>query len=167
MVCPHCGARDRDRDPIERPKRAPYRDAEEPRDDAPAAKKEKMKISPEEAAALFATTATPATPLGPVALLVPRHGASPFARSLECLLTLVALPMLLLGLAPLVMRRRHRAAVRHGGEVGLSVAALGIGGLTFYALLHSAGWSQTGIWSVIGLSGGAIIARLVIRMRMT
>lgn len=168
VVCPHCGTRQRDRDPVVPPKRAPYRDPDGPEPGpVPERPSSQMKISPEEAAALFATSATPARARGPMALFIPRAGASPFARSLEWLLTLVSLPMLVAGLAPLVMRRRSARALRSGSELTLTLAALGLGGLMLFFTLGALGWSELTTYSALGLCGGALVGRLVLRMRTT
>ncbi len=184
VVCPHCGRRQSDRDPVPQAREAgPFRSAQkstggqssgpqagddEGAGEAPPARP-KLELSPEETRALFATQGVAAAddrPRGLASVLVPRPDASPLARGLEGILTVVALPMLVAGLVPLMLSPRTRAVI-HESEAIVSAAAAIAGGLAIWSLGPLMGWGPNATYAVIGLGAGAIVGRLFVRSRMT
>lgn len=176
VVCPHCGHRQSDRDPIQRSAAeasqadGPFRAASQP-DGGEAApeKRPPMKISPEEAKALFATTGADvgaSSGGGIAALLLPRPDASPFARSLEWTLTLISLPMLVLAFAPFMLRYRLWGSLRSGSEIALGLGGIALGSIIGYPVLRAFHLSQPTIYALIAICGGAIVARIFVRLRL-
>ena len=156
-VCPHCGHRQSGRDMVD------------PELVGPKQKPKNLSISGEEAAALFAVKgltrggAGYERPRGPMALIVPRDEANGWVRGLEWLLTLLALP-LLFGLFSLVIfSPRRMRSIRQSGEVALSLAAGALGAVGIWLLALGTGLSGALLWTVVGVSGVALLARLVVR----
>ena len=113
VVCPHCGARQSDRDPIvaAQQQRATSRDdgvsvdpyRGEPTSTSPEPEKEPLELSADEARALLEVKGIAGAaieyerPAGPLVLILPRAEAAGPTRTLEWMLTAIALPMILLG----------------------------------------------------------------------
>ena len=155
-VCPHCGHRQSDRDMVD------------PELVGEKKKPKNISISGDEAAALFEVKGISSgameyeRPRGPMVLILPRAEASGWIRGLEWFLTILALPMLVGGLGLVALRPRMWRYVGQGGEIGLSLMCLFFGGLSLF-FVGIFGGSNALIYGIGGVSGGALIARLVVR----
>ena len=153
VVCPFCGARQASRDILEEPTSRPTKARQHPR------------LSPAEAASL---TAPPGRAIAPdgrglESLLLPRHDASPFARTLEIIFTILGLPLVALGILPLFIRFRGFGLLRQGSEGLLTFLAVALGGLSTYALGMGSGLGSGGSAALVGFGIGALGARYLVR----
>lgn len=159
VVCPHCGTRQPDRDPIDTEAIA----AKEAR------RKKPLELTAEETAALLEsqglTSASYETraPRGPASLLVPRAEASGWVRTMEWTLTILALPLIFSGLLTVVFRPRMWAWVANGHELALTALSAFLGGLTVYSLCMALGFGPNATWGAMGISGGALVGRTILR----
>ena len=172
VVCPHCGARQADRDPIEAHLKArateadPYRG--EPAPSGPRAAAEPMSLSPEEARALTEVTLgarrLDAGPrIGAWALLLPSEGARGAARWAEIGLTLLAAPIVLLAFAMLLFQPRLWRRVARGEEWALTALCVVLGGVAIAGAGALAPSNETLTWLVGGTSCLALVARTALR----
>ncbi len=163
VSCPHCGARQAERDPLpdgERPEPGPMA---------------KAKLSSEEVAALLAVEAAnaPAPATGPglfSVLLLPHPMTRGVGRLLDVVLTIAAVPMIVGGLILLVSFGRRRgfavATRRLKGRVELTAAL-------FAAVLGTASLAIIGVliplpveaspMAVAAIGSGALFLRLFVR----
>lgn len=180
VVCPHCGKRQSDRDPLvaRAKKRATTRDDGAPvdpyRGEPPAPrredKREPLQISTEEAAALLEVTGVASgameyeRPMGPLQLVLPRAEASGLTRTIEWALAVIAAPMIVLGFVPMALRPRLWRYIADGSEWGLTLASGVVGGAVLFILGGELfGLSETGTWGLVALCAGALIARAILR----
>ena len=159
VVCPHCGTRQPDRDPVDA--RATEVKA--------AIRKKPLKLSPEETAALLESKGLSAStygaegPRGPASLLVPRAESHGWVRTMEWALTILALPLILSGFLTVVFRPRTWAWVANGHEIALTALSAFVGGLTVYPLCMALGLGTNGTWGAMGISLGALVGRTILR----
>jgi hypothetical protein len=116
MVCPHCGARRTD---VARPK-----------------------LNKDEVRALIATGDSIDDEGGQGitrTLLYPHPETTGAARTVEIILTVVCAPLVMVGIASMMLGRRsiRRAFAAARGELMSVVAMTAFGGLTFWSLLHA------------------------------
>lgn len=180
VVCPHCGARQSDRDPVlaQKHRKAttgddgasvdPYRGmpAEvEPQE--PEARP--LSLSGEETRALFEVKGIAHAaleyerPPGPVALIVPRAEATGLMRSLEWALAIVAAPMIALGLLACLFRPRMWRYVAEGSEWGLTLLSAFLGGIVMWSFSAAALGNDVLTWGLVAMCGGALFARAFLR----
>ena len=178
VVCPHCGARQPDRDPVvpalraERPA-PPARTAR----DAPARPNlAGIEMSREEVAALLAIddAARPRPTDGEqkqsafAMLLLPSDATRGTARWIELLCTLVALPQIVsVGLVLIVPGRYlHRRAIKvRAGDIQVALLASVMGSLGAIGLAQTVGWPLLPVLIVCGVGTVALFARAGIRLR--
>ncbi len=172
VVCPHCGVRQVERDPVD-PKRSVA--AAQPTS-APAhahahAKPVLRGVSPDEVAALLAVEAVrrgepvddPPRAAGTLAdMLLPRWETRARYRELEISLTIAALPLLVSAFAMLPYFRRrsfeHPSYILIGSVIGGAVAMQ-----TF--LTFALGWSNSRALWMIGGCVAALAMRGIVRAR--
>ncbi len=155
VVCPHCGARQPDRDPVvER---------------GVARSREPLKVSSEEARALLeveGALATGGVQRGPSALFVPSPGSDGVARLAEWTLALMSAPLIFLGLMALLSRWRWYSgfdALEEAGETTITLVSLVAGGLAMVCFGFGLGLSEATVFGVTGTSAGALLARWWLR----
>lgn len=123
VVCPHCGTR---RTAVARPK-----------------------LNKDEVRALIATGDAVADESGQgvtTTLLFPHPETTGAARTVEIILTVVCAPLVLVGIASMLLGRRslRRAFRAARGELMSVVAMTAFGGFTFWTLLHAIGVPAAG-----------------------
>jgi hypothetical protein len=116
MVCPHCGAR---RTNVARPK-----------------------LNKDEVRALIATGDAVADEAGQgitATLLFPHPETTGAARTIEIILTIACAPLVLVGIASMMLGRRsiRRAFAAARGELMSVVAMTFFGGFSFWAIIHA------------------------------
>jgi hypothetical protein len=116
MVCPHCGTR---RTTVARPK-----------------------LDKDEVRALIATADAVADEAGQgitATLLFPHPQTTGTARTIEIVLTVLCAPLVVVGIASMMLGRRsvRRAFAAARGELMSAVAMTAFGGFSFWALLHA------------------------------
>jgi len=156
VVCPHCGARQ------------PNRDWSSDADAAPAtSSREPLRVSAGEANAILTihdATSMDASPRGPMSLVLPRGDLSGWRLGIDWALTALAAPILVVGFVLVVARwRLWRHVVQDGHEVGLTFlfgtfGAAGVASATMFA-----DWSLGASAGLAGVSLGALLLRLWLR----
>ncbi|MBX3270602.1 MAG: hypothetical protein KF729_10090 [Sandaracinaceae bacterium] len=150
LLCPHCGARREDRwDP-------PAPSEGSPDDGASSA----ARIERRDADALDLAVTS-----GPLAFVAPRPEAVGRELWLEWALTLLAAPVLAPGLVLGLTRLRASRWLMRAHELPLTLSLGVLGGAGLVAVGALAGWSQSAIGGVVGVSVGALLFRLGLRHR--
>lgn len=187
VVCPHCGARQPDRDPIAAAehRRGTTRDgvAVDPYRGEPAAppepepatpdgptSREPLRLSGDEARALLEVKGVAHAavayerPPGPMVLILPRAEAAGLTRTLEWVLTFVALPMIVLGVAPMFLRPRLWRVIADGNEWALTLLSGVVGSITLWVFADEVfPLSEAATWGLVASCGGALIGRAIFR----
>lgn len=152
VVCPHCGARQADRDPIVR--------------DAAPKKKALTKLTPEETAALLAVHGADRPEVDPhggvVAVFLPHPAAPSWMRFVQGALTIAALPAIVSAAPLLMFTRQMRRMLRDTSGVWMHVLLAASGGASLYFSLGfapvAAGFGTT----ITGIGVGALLLRGVL-----
>ncbi len=147
VVCPHCGARQADRDPIE----------------AKAPKKPLRDLTKEETAALLLVHGVDRSSVGGhegvAAIFLPHPASTDLSRWIQILLTVVAVPAIVSGAPMLLFTRRSRAMLRDSSGVWAHVllALSGGSGLYFSLVFSPVGAVTNAV--LTGASSGALVVR--------
>ncbi len=153
LVCPHCGARQADREWTT------------PKDEDASAP---LHVSSEEAAAILQMRGAGALdleePAGPMSLVLPRPEADGATRLAEWALTALAAPILVPGFVIALLRLRFVAQmIPRFSESSITLIVGTFGVATAMSICEIAGWSLGATLGLVGLSAGALVARWVIR----
>lgn len=156
LVCPHCGARQADRDW-----------ASPPASDRPP---EPLHVSSEEAAAIIQMRGAGALdldePAGPMSLVLPRPEAEGAVRVAEWLLTIAAIPVLVPGFVVALFRLGIFArAMSRISETTLTFIIGAFGASILLSAAMGTGWSRSAVLGLVGLSAGALFGRWLLRRR--
>lgn len=122
VVCPHCGARQADRDPVVR--------------DAAPKKKALTNLTKEETAALLAVHGADEPDVEPIdgvaAVFLPHPAAPGWMRFVQTALTVAALPAIVSAAPMLIFTRRMRRMLRDSSGVWAHVMLAMFGGTSLY-----------------------------------